>query len=232
MKKTIFSLALLATIGFTCQAQTFIPKAGVSFSNVAFQNTQAGQKATTGFLVGAGFNFPMDTDGFFSIQPELLYIQKGYQSQWSTSSKTTDANIHLNYLEIPILAKLSFGSESLKGYINAGPSIGFGMGGKANKTTFDGTKTTSVTGSVKFGPQPLMANSNDVYVDNQTDFGLQFGGGIGYQVGPGSLLLDVRYGLGMTNLYNLGDKQSAGANKSQNRVLALSLGYAIPLGGK
>ncbi len=160
-------------------------------------------------MFGAGFNFPVDADGFLSIQPELLYIQKGVGAK----SGNTTADVHINYLELPVLVKISFGSETIKGYVNAGPSIGYALSGK--------TKIGSTTSKITFDD-----------TDNRTDFGLQFGGGVGFQAGPGSILLDLRYGYGLTNTSKTPSGGNSSDYKSQNRVVAVSVGYAIPLGGK
>ena len=226
MKKFFLSVVALTAFSFTAQAQvSIIPKAGLTISNVAFKEEEEGQKSTTGFLVGAGFNFPLSEDGFFSIQPELLYIQKGFGGESTNNGINSKTDNHFNYLELPLLAKISFGSETVKGYVNAGPSIGYALNGKLS--------SGGISVAYKFGKEPSNYNGSDIYVDaNRLDFGLQFGGGVGFQVGPGSLLLDLRYGYGLTHLLKEQTGQQSGDNKSQNRVIAISLGYAIPLGGQ
>jgi hypothetical protein len=225
MKKIFLTLAAATSLAFTAKAQvTFIPKAGVTFSNVALKDEIDGQGSTVGFLFGAGFNLPLDADGFFSIQPELLYIQKGFGLKGTDTSTgytvTFDTDNHFNYLELPVLAKISFGSETIKGYVNAGPSIGYALSGKTK-----GTATIQ-------GQSQNIDEKADLSAGNRADFGLQFGGGIGFQAGPGSILLDLRYGYGLSNLEKESSGSSSGDNKSQNRVIAVSVGYAIPLGGK
>jgi hypothetical protein len=76
--------------------------------------------------------------------------------------------------------------------------------------------------TIRFGSR--MSDANRQYVDSRFDFGLQFGGGLSVGVGPGALIGDVRYGLGLTDLYD--------EDKSKNRAFAFTLGYAIPLTGK
>ncbi len=175
-----------------------------------------------GFVGGLGLNLPISSDGFISIQPELLYIQKGI--------KYKDDNIEIksysNYLELPLLLKVNFGSEAVKAYVNGGPSFAYLLNGKLKS----GDKDVKV----KYGDKndllsdPITLNKDDY---NRFDIGLQFGGGIGVQAGPGVLGLDVRYGLGLTNYLNDEDASDS-ENKSKNRVIQLALQYAIPLGSK
>ncbi len=146
-------------------------------------------------------------------QPELLFIQKGE----NYDARGVETKATLNYLEVPVLAKVSFGSQVIKGYVNAGPSLALGLTGNQK---VEGGEEPGETG-IRFGNP---ANDGRRYLDSRFDFGLQFGGGVGVGLGPGSLLADVRYGLGLTDLSD--------ATKSKNRNFAFTLGYAIPLSGK
>jgi hypothetical protein len=232
MRKTLLSLLTLLTMGYVAQAQvSIIPKMGLTISDVAYKEKQEGQKSVSGLLFGAGFNFPLVGE-VFSIQPELLYIQKGVAGVYSDADQgvTMDMKIHTNYLEVPLLAKVAFGSQSVKAYLNVGPSFGYGLGGNVNyKANIMGFPIEG-TGKIKFGETPEDASEEDMYIENRIDLGLQFGGGLAFKAGPGSILLDARYGYGMSNLSN--DDSNSGDNKSQNRVIAISLGYAIPLGDR
>jgi hypothetical protein len=234
MKKVLLSLIAAASFATAAQAQlTIIPKVGATFSNVALKEEMEGQKSITGLTLGAGFNYALSSDGFFSIQPEILYTQKGFRTETFKTDETKNRDYQLNYLEIPVLAKISFGGETFKGYLNAGPSLGYGLGGKYLKKDIKSGVTKTEESSIIFDKEPEGYEGKDMYLDNQLDFGLQFGGGLGVKLGPGSVLLDLRYGMGMTNLLDPTPNQAASdSHKSQNRVMAVTIGYAIPLGGR
>jgi hypothetical protein len=214
MKKMLFIIALFTTIGYSVQAQTMlIPKGGVTFSNL--NTSESGVSGRTGFVAGLGLGIPVTADNFFVIQPEILYIQKG--ANFSTNGTTTRVgNTYINYAELPVLAKINFGGESFRAYVNGGPSVAYALFGR---TTQNGAVV-----DIKFG------DDADVTFNNRIDLGLQFGGGIGFKAGPGDILLDLRYGMGLSNLLN---KPVAGTDtEAQNRAYALTLGYAIPLGSR
>lgn len=210
MKRIILLAALFATLGFTAQAQSFIiPKGGVVFSN--YKSTGSGIEGRTGFVGGLGLSIPVTSDNFFAIQPEILYIQKG--AKFNTNLSTTRVgDTYINYLELPVLAKINFGGESFRLYVNGGPSVSYALFGKTNNT------------DIEFG------DGADVSFNNRIDLGLQFGGGIGFKAGPGDILLDARYGLGLSNL--LDQPVAGGDSELQNRVYTFTIGYAIPLGGR
>jgi hypothetical protein len=232
MKTTVLLLLSWVTLCRVAQAQmSIIPKAGVTFSSIDFNEDPIdGKKTKTGLVIGAGLNLPVVED-FFSIQPELLYIQKGMAYEGTLTDPDVgnfdyELNQTINYLEIPVLAKISFGGDAFKAYVNAGPSLGLGLGGKSSIKFAFGNQTEEEDEDVKFG------SDDDADYDNRIELGAQFGGGIGYKIGPGALLLDIRYGLGLSNLYKADDDMSSDEAKSKNRVIAISLGYAIPFGGK
>ena len=133
----------------------------------------------------------------------------------------------LNYLEIPVLAKLEGGSK-LRYYINAGPYVGFML-----------NATQKVNGSTAFfldknGTQPISPvqtfNEEAEIKDelNTVNFGLTGGGGIKYMFNANhALLLDARGAFGLTTL-----QKDVTFGESKTGALFLTLGYSYSIGGK
>lgn len=233
MKKLSILLVMSMAITTTLYSQvTFMPKAGASFANVAFSddikegwggsNADFGSKL--GIVLGVAAEIPLGGE-MFAVQPELLFHQKGYHFEYNDNTAgeeySEDYKYSLNYLELPVLAKVKFGNF----YVAAGPSIGFGLFG-----TYKGSytwlgETTDDEGKIKFGTEPENYDGDDEYIDNALDFGVQIGAGYKISV----IVVDLRYGLGLTNMY---DKPSGytGDVKSQNRSIQLTIGY--PIGAK
>jgi opacity protein-like surface antigen len=232
MKKVLLVSAMALVAGFS-YAQTITPKVGISLSTVSDgDESNVDTKSKIGFTLGAAFNFPITES--FSIQPELSYVQKGTKSKESytdgpnpTDIYESENKITINYLEIPVLAKYSFG-EGTKFFLNAGPSLGFGLGGKTKReiTQSYGGQSASgeIEGDVKFGDLDEDAEEGDVYLDNRIDFGVQLGAGV---LIANKIQIDVRYGLGLSALY---DDAEDGAYK--NRVIQFTVGIPFSLGGK
>jgi hypothetical protein len=213
MKKQVFFVTCALLLALSLQAQiSIIPKAGVTFSSISYDEEPEDQKTQIGFVGGVGLDIGI-IKNFFSLQPELLFIQKGDRfDERDVEAKTT-----LNYLELPLLAKVSFGSQAIKGYLNAGPSLALGLTGKYK---VEGGANAGET-DIRFGDSN---NDGRRYLDNRFDFGLQFGGGGSFGLGPGAVIADIRYGLGLSDLND--------EDKAKNRTFAFTLGYAIPLSGK
>lgn len=142
-----------------------IPKAGI---NIATQSIKGmnGEKSKVGFQGGVGLNIKTGLGGF-SVQPEVNYISKGTKIK----NNFGEQDYNFNYIEVPVLAKYSFGPV----FVNAGPSIAFQMG-KNDKVRSAYGKTKSI------------------------DFGIQMGAGVAIPVGPGKMILDGRYNLGFSDI--------------------------------
>lgn len=226
MKKLNILLVLVLLFSMNGYAQiTLTPRVGTTFSTIAFSDlieedleTGNNKQSAIGFIAGAEVGFGISD--MFSIQTGLNFTQKGteYELGGVTSTITT------NYLEIPLLARVHFGSDKIKGYVNAGPSLGLGLNGKVKAEGFG----VSFEEDITFGD----GDGEDDFFENSIDLGLQFGAGIGYLLGPGQIVLDLRYGLGLSNLFETPDGFDRSDFKSTNNVFAISLGYAIPLGGQ
>jgi hypothetical protein len=247
MKNAFLLLASLIASGYAAHAQvSLIPKGGFTLSTVrltnnsgfAFSQSEVGYQP--GFAAGIGLNVPVASNGFFSVQPELLYLQKGYRVEAAgdegSTLRLTDA---FNYLEVPVLAKINFGTERLKLYVNAGPSVGYALNGRFKQDISGGLLAFSTESKNVFGEEPDNSIGDETYLSpkyyNRVDVGVQFGGGIGLVVGPGMVLLDARYGMGLTNFFKGNPDNSISDDDQpnvQNRVSAFMLGYAIPLGRK
>jgi hypothetical protein len=95
-------------------------EAGVSFSRISPANTGQSIRMNPGLLAGVYVIVPFLKT--ISIQAELVYAQKYSRLSTTTGSTTTTEDLRLDYIEIPVLAKLAF----LKGsYIVEGASFAF-----------------------------------------------------------------------------------------------------------
>jgi len=201
----------------------FMPKAGASLSSVMlsddfkFDGDTYGSKI--GLIAGVAVEIPLIGERL-ALQPELLFHQKGYSYKYDDGDGyTEDYKYTINYIELPILAKVKFG----KFYAQAGPSISYGLGGwYKGDYTYQGQQIDD-EGKIKFGTEPNNNPNYDEYIDNALDIGVQLGAGVQVSV----IVIDLRYGLGLTNMY---DDVAGYDAKSKNGSLQLTVG--VPLGGK
>ncbi|TGE20279.1 PorT family protein [Hymenobacter aquaticus] len=200
MKKTTVLLSLLAVAGLstTAHAQVrFGVKGGVNLSNYSGLTDE--QKKFDENLVNANagvmMNADLSGDGFFSVQPELLYSGKGIKFK----GDGFESEDRMHYLDLPILAKIN-----ADGFIfEAGPQLGYMVSRK-------GTLTAG----------GVTAEDSDFDGVNRFDFG--YVAGVGYQLESG-LGFGVRYNGGLLKVEKevAGQPQS----DAKNSVFQFQVGY-------
>lgn len=215
--------AILLTLYPTTQSYGQISiKAGINMASisesVAEDNYQELEnKTVTGFQ--AGLAFDLMPNSFFSIQPELLYIQKGGKVVYELDRENRiESRYYYNYVEVPVLAKLKFmGEESRVGfYLLGGPYAGLALNGKVKNTvTILGQTSTSED---KFN----FDNNDSEDFQRRLDWGVSFGGGVKFS----AVYLDLRYNLGINNLMD-NDANNENDNEAyrRHRGIGVTLGY-------
>jgi len=190
MKKTFLALALTLAVAGAAQAQSarFGVKAGASLTTLTGDDVE-GAKNKFGFNGGVMANFALND--MFSIQPEVLYSMKG-----AKVDDGNDGRINLNYIDVPVLAKISTGETGL--FFELGPQVGFLASAKA--------KNNSISDDVKDSFKTV-------------DFG--YAAGLGFQAASGPMV-GLRYNGAFTNSY----KSIAGLDpKARNSAFQLYVGF-------
>jgi hypothetical protein len=230
MKKTaIVAAALLATAAVSsAQAQSIRIglRAGANYSNLAgnIQN-QDTYNNKVGFLGGVMLNVPLIQDGFLSLQPEVLYSQKGFENKpteyYLLSLPSTvykrEGSVNYNYIDVPVLLKVRAAGLIFE----AGPQYSYLL--SANNQT----KTTSTP---TLGGTPITTetqNKTDISGFNRNELG--YLAGVGYEAENG-VSLSLRYTGAFSDFvksensaYFNGDLKNA-----RHSAFQLSLGYLIP----
>ncbi|MBJ6109076.1 PorT family protein [Hymenobacter sp. BT523] len=228
MKNTaIVAAALLATAAVSsAQAQDvrFGLRAGANYSNLAGDiKNESTYNNKAGFLGGVMVNVPVLADGFLSVQPEILYSQKGFENKPTEytnllgAKQKREGNVNYNYLDVPVLLKINAGGF----IVEAGPQYSYLISSN-NETKYTTTPALGGTPTVT-----ETQNKNDVSGLNRNELG--YLAGVGYQADNG-LSLSVRYTGAFSdfvksdnNTYFNGD-----LNNARHSAFQLSLGYLIP----
>jgi hypothetical protein len=136
----------IATAGgySTVQVPSSAPPTDDNFVEADDQHTPL----KAGFTVGAAINIAFSD--YFSIQPEINFVQKGVSVRYSTQYEVQLPGLNGNpaqndderfwgngkmtvyYLEMPVLAKYTFPGKTswARFFVVAGPSVSLGLGGK------------------------------------------------------------------------------------------------------
>ena len=241
--KKVFLTLLLAGTAVCAQAQVHIgPKLGVNFATSDLGDRADKDENGVGYAAGVNIGAAADIRFFkmFSFAPEISFSQKGYkysideQSSLRQSSKyTTKETFKANYIDIPLLLRATFGN-SLKGYVNAGPTLSYWLNGRYNGqgvfTEAGTSKDYSYNVQVKFideytGEEDLTDDIVEVRHDhaNRFEIGASFGGGVMVPVAGRQLLIDARYTFAGKDIYN----EMKANEEAKNSMLSLSLMYLL-----
>lgn len=217
MKKIIICIILLS-FGDLASAQRFhiIPKIGVNLADVNFDSDHEweGQESLPAIIGGVALNVGISR--ILSLQPEIIYSQKGFAVKES-GIVDYDGTYRLDYIEIPVLLKTTFGSGLLEIYLNAGPTFGYFLGGRV-KGSWNLLIQEEINKSIKFTEEPK--ELQDVNA-NRIEVGIGVGGGLNIGITKFTkVVLDYRYGDAFTNY----SKDYKSKNKTNALVLGLQMG--------
>ena len=178
MKKVtgLVLIILMAFIAVPAKSQLkFGVKGGLNISSVHLNSDILKADNVTGFQIGPMIETTIPLIGV-GLDAAILYSQKGMDVKSETGTST---NVKTDYIDVPVNLKSKFGLPIIKGYLAAGPYIGFRVGGD---------KFWEIPGSVV----------GQVKAKNFSA-GLNFGAGVEL---ISHLQVGINYGLGLTDNYS------------------------------
>lgn len=166
-------------------------KGGINIATLTGDDVEDAE-SKIGFVFGGFVSY--EVNDAFCIQPEVLFTMKGTKM----SGQGYEVSQNLNYIEIPILAKLNIAMDG-----NAQPNLFFGPAVGLNlSATY---KIESDYGD----------DDGDIEDVAPMDIGIIFGGGVEF----GNILIDARYDMGLTSI-----DDSSENFKVKNSVISIMLG--------
>jgi hypothetical protein len=231
MKKAfqILFFAYLTLSVFTVQAQISVGfRGGVNIANYTFKSSSDKFKADKLTLLTVGVPVEFNFNKYFALQAELNFVQKGFKLNEEQSFPLAssiyihyiyDYNLKVNWLEIPVLAKVKFRIPKLDVGLFLGPSIGYALNVKSAGATTTNIVKDGVIAKTSTEEGGFLRN----WQHNRLDVGLNVGGEINYK----RAYLDIRYQLGFIDMLKNTNLANPNSSHSYTRGLALTVGYRI-----
>ena len=196
-------------------------KGGLNITRLT-DTTDRGYRGVANTRMNLGAFININLYGNLSLQTELLYSGKGEKEV----SGNDYQQFNLDYIELPVLAKYTFGKQAIKFYVEGGPYIAYWQSG-IWKYKFT---EANMLGQEKWSFNDVPVSPTSTFKNNRLDIGFDIGGGALYELGPGNVLLDVRMGYGLTSIYSIAGDKIPGWFKTHNEVISVDLGYVIKIG--
>ena len=153
------------------------------------------------------------------VELELQYNNLGWQEVIEDGSGNSYQR-DWHFVEVPILMQMGWGRErrGLKFLFEAGPQVGFFLGGKEHRGGGVWNPSARPNGVVyQYGKDP----------DNQIDYGIAAGIGLELSSPVGHFLLQGRYYYGLGDLYDNSKRGDFG--RSANQTLLVKLTYLFDI---
>ncbi len=208
--------SLISTVTVAAEI-SYGAKVGMILSNITQTPVEWEQDKSfkAGFTGGVFLNYAFNEN--FSIQPELLYTQKGVKDNLYDGFITVDLTASFDYFELPVLAKYTFPwKKNFKPCIFAGPSFAY-----------------TISSNLEVSALLFSAEIDFSDLTHVTDFGFVAGAGFDCPLGKGNLVFDARFQLGFTNVILSGDFEIDGSTQTideddfKNYGFAFMLGYSL-----
>jgi len=187
-------------------------RAGVNISNASNipDYWEESIDSKTGITAGAFFNYALNEN--FSLQPELLYTQKGFGG--SLVDDVVELAVSLDYFELPILAKYAFSAgKKFRPVLFAGPSFAY-------------CSSSTLTISTWI----LSADIDFSSLTHTTDFGMVLGTGFDYETSGGTIIFDMRFTYNFTKVILSGDFEINGDTETIEEDDFTNYGLSITVG--
>lgn len=187
-------------------------KGGVSFPSVEFSPTVI-QNFWVGYTTGVALRY--SEENIFGLIVEVNMTRRG----WDENFDDDPYNYRraLDYIEIPFLSHIYFGSNTFRGFVNLGPQLGI-LVNESRTCNFD------VKNPPTFSNYNKVTEAYDLPIKNTFDYGITGGLGAELRFDRHIVVLEGRYYFGLGDIFG-NRKADVFSGSSANRGFLVTLSY-------
>ncbi len=176
----------------------FGAKGGLNFANITGEDSDEYANIKFGWCFGGFVDYKLNS--FLSLRPELNYTERGCYFEEALGTITTlitkKYNYHYNYLEIPILLKMTVGNQ-VKMSVFGGPYAAFLLSARIRGKRKMEERTLTIS-------HVILSETINQNIEAETNFfdtGFSFGTGFVLQKSATlSLMIDLCYTVGFRSI--------------------------------
>ncbi|MBR4065883.1 MAG: PorT family protein [Bacteroidaceae bacterium] len=223
--RRVLSILLLLLIALNVSAQIEEPRrrieigvsGGINLNTIDLQPTMR-QEMHKG--INGGLSIRYTSEKYFSMicaaQLEVNFSQRGWKEDFDDKTGNWYSRT-LNYIEVPLLAHLSWGKEErgFQFFVNIGPQFGFFIN---DSEEYNGN----------WNPEERPVSLKPIYgkdVQNSFDYGIIGGAGVELKTKAGNFFIEGRYYYGLADIFRNSKTDPFG--RSANQTISARLGYSI-----
>lgn len=224
-KKILFVMAVLAAALPASAQRYYRPtvhlgfKGGMTLSDVKFTpGVEQNMLQGTEFGIVARYS----EEKIFGLMAEVKFTQRG----WKENFKETDFRYQrrLNYIEVPVMTHINFGTRTFRGFVNLGPSVSFMISSNID-SNFDYNDPASVDG---FPVSNRHLNQMHMDIKNKIDYGIVGGAGVELRIGSrNAIMLEGRYYFGLGNIFPSAKKDEFSASRLTSVEVSLAYLFRV-----
>ena len=192
MKKTVLIILVSVLVASSVQSQVSLGvRAGYNMTNV-YQKYE--KRSITGLLEWkSGFQIGVLADcallDDLSVQPGIIFTQQGMKGNAPLDGAITKFTFNMNYFQIPVNIQYKRDTGDLIKIFQAGPYLGYGIGGKMKGENTINGKKEKISEKIKFG------------TDRDTELkAFDFGLGLGVGIEVDNFQGGIAYNFGLVRL--------------------------------
>lgn len=190
------SLAALCAAPVSGQGLAAGAKGGINIATERFEGTEDSPSLDPRIAGVAGVFATAPLFSGLEVQAEALYSMKGAR----VGLQGVESTILIDYVEIPVLARVSRARGTRRYFAVGGPAIGIRLRARSRTTFRDAIEEIDIDDDLE-----------------RLDMGVAAGGGVEF----GSIVLEARYTIGFTDI----DRDTTDAVKVKNRALSITAGF-------
>ncbi|MDE6115444.1 PorT family protein [Barnesiella sp. WM24] len=224
IKSLIAAFCMLAAVPYAHSQAHYVSKVsigakgGITMSKMSFTPSTK-QSLVLGKTAGVTFKYWEERN--FGLIAEINYEQRGWKENFEDAPYEYER--HLDYIQIPLLTSIFFGNNTVKGFVNLGPEVGY-MIGSSYTANFDVTNI----GAYPDFPQLRMTDQLWMEPTKKFDYGISGGAGIEFIIKRRNIInLEARYYFGIGNIFPDDRRDTFSASRGMSIMVTVGYSYRL-----